>query len=328
MDSDFRQWEPSEEQLWEALSDQVGVAKVSTLIDLAVTYLHKSEYGAALAIAEHGVDLAQAEHDEVLLARALSIRGDLHSLLESREDSARDYIEAAELFEKNDRFAGAARDFHDAAEELLRLERVEEALEVVNRGLTVAKANDQFELLGKLYLLWVQVAVREGKEGQDILELLDQARIYLRGSGEAVTLVLEVDERRALIYATLGEFDKAFEIIRNALFIAESLGFESKRAYYNYLLGKLRLSSDRAEEALSFMEKSESINKALWDVSALGSTFLEKAKVLAALGRYDEALETFDRATAHFDMTGNTEMVKECEEEKLDVSRRRTQLAL
>lgn len=314
MDSDFLNNEPTAEQLWQLLSDQVGVAKVSTLIDLAVHTYKKNHDGYAFEIIDFGVEIARKEADETTLARALSVRGDVLSFLGAREESARDYLEAAELFQRNDMAESSARDFHDAADQLMQMEKYDEALECINSGLFVAMVeNNEPEATGRCYFKWSQIASRKGDSPQDILALLDQARMYLRVSGPT-SLVLEIDERRATVLAHIEKFQEGIEIIQNSLHVIENLD-EAKSGYLNFLLGKLHRAAERWEEALPYLDKSEKVNQKKKDVGALACIYLEKARCMQGIERFDEAVALAERAQSHFDISGNDDGLAECKEE-------------
>ena len=99
------------------------------------------------------------------------------------------------------------------------------------------------------------------------------------------------------VHEQLGDYDKAFEFQKKSLAVRNAYEDEWGKAYNYHNFGSLHARLAEYPRALDYFHKSIRIKRMYADQSSgIGSTMLERGKVLEKLGRSEEALEDYQES--------------------------------
>ncbi len=282
------------EQIYQALGKMEGRAEVA--YQRADLHIRAGRIEEARLQSELALDLARAINNQPLQIKTML---QLAYVLRHQGDWARSerfVAEGVELAQAADMETVVARALTDLGSIFFLRGEYVEAEKYFRQGLEVARRHKAARAEARALLLLGSLRVQQGN-AEEALPYIEQALpFYQQGGYRAeVTQALILLGR---INRLKGNYEAALEAYRQQLEVAEQSGDRRQKLLALEGTGTVLLYQERFPEALDYFEKEYAVSKSLGGPVEMTYGLVERAGVLAELGRDGEARSLLDEALA------------------------------
>ncbi len=229
------------------------------------------------------------EYAEMALKIARKYGVDTRPIAERLGDLYRlngDYQKAIDTYRK----LMSGEDIHLAikiAESLVLLARYDEALEILNKYLQIARGIDRGRIAGNIgHIMWKQGKFEEAK--MYLGEYLKYARKY-----QSLRDMAEAYRNMAIVYYYLSDYEKAIEYAKNAIdYSKESGDYDILANSYN-VLGVIYSDINEMDRALEYIKRYMSIAEKIGNYSYISMGYHNLAAIYADIGKVREAMKYY-----------------------------------
>ena len=285
--------------------DQRSAAAVSLMIALSANSLFVADNKAMLDWARRAVEVADEIHDDALTAAALAAATSGAAFMGQVRDALELRTHVASLIDAlpDDRLAGQLGALGSLAVAELYLDLYREARDHAERGLAIARATGQSELVPTLVpvlgtALWIL------GEMSASVEVLDEAVESARLVGVAATLALNL-YNRAIAAVMVGDLEVALHLSGESVELARQFDHGLISAYGGAARAHALFESGDAAAAREILLSSTGGEEIPEIGGGWRATYLELlARCCLDLGRLDEARSAAERARSAADELG------------------------
>jgi CHAT domain-containing protein/tetratricopeptide (TPR) repeat protein len=274
-------------------------ATAYTVLDMAGAYSDVDEFAAAISQYTQALHLFEAVGNRRGQAAALYGRGLTNDRWQKMTQALKDYEPALRIYtnpETRDRHE-EARTLHamGGAYDVLGDPRAQTYFERALEGWRETKDPGQE---GNTYSSLAKLEMDRG-DWQKAFEAYDQAfELYKLGEAISIREKPAIRRRRAsslygvaYTYAALGDYPKAFELLKQSLELRQP----GKKSNTYMLTGYFQVLSGKPEEALETCAMGIADQQ---DNPRIGETYTTMGAAYSMLGKHKEALELYDKALA------------------------------
>ena len=308
---------PTTEELWDLVVERTGLDRVEILVDLSMR-TENSDMGTALALAEEAVSEARAALGDDHLVAALLHHGRL--LVGERRfvESAATYLEAATLSSHGSDAVQTGHSYLMAGDALDLADDIEGAVAALRTAESAFLCEEEW--VGAGYAaqragraLWVEARHEEA------LEWLDRARPHFQRSGQAEQ-VLETDHLRASVLRDLQRYDEAIAILTSCLAVSTTVRPQAAGSLEHFRLGRVYRSARQFRLAIEHLTRAHAHAVSHSHIHDVGQCLRELAMCHFYMDPADdtEALLLLAQARAHYDLSGCSDCVIECDVERAE----------
>lgn len=291
----------TEEEVWQALDEAVGVIRVDLLLELSEFAIRRGDNSASLTLAEQAVTEAKQESDAVWKARSLEIFGRRLYQADRYEEAAAAHMEAGGFFAEADDVREAANSYLHASWSYELNYESEQALNAVNLALSFAESLDVVP--GSFYEQRATILHDLAASNGEVIQALSEARQSFRQLEDPVS-VLRIDDKMAVLMLDAGDTKAAVSLLSDCVDVAESINDE-RTAYFSYRYGVALNRHGEHAEALKALGRSLEISLRQDTLRSVGAAYLEMARSHDGLKDPELALRFAAKARAHFDIGGD-----------------------
>ena len=113
------------------------------------------------------------------------------------------------------------------------------------------------------------------------------------------------------LFSVMGKFDQAIEYLKRNLKLGEELGYKKGVAKALNTLGDIYFYKNEFQTSIEYYDHSIEVTKSIGNKLVLGFSFVEKANVLLAIQRMEEAIEHLRQATEQAEVLNHPDLLFE-----------------
>lgn len=291
----------SDDQLWAILGESENEVKVEILTILYDRANNSGEYAKAATLAEQISTEAAACMSNTMVENAYYKQGLAFWKAERFEEAIDAFNRGISQYEEPDSKIELTKNQWGVASSLHNLDKFEDSAKWANLSATTAVAEEAFSLAGISKFLEAQSLYLADRD-MEALEACEVARRYRRQEQE-LKEVATIDAYMASIHAYSGNYDKAVDLLRNCLVLAEATS--DRILYYSYRLGNALIDQGHYQEARSHLERARKGYEESDDHSSLAECFYSLCLTYRQEDEVSLALSNVRSAISLWDALGN-----------------------
>ena len=288
-------------QLWATLNEAENEQRVDIFEELYNRSYNSGEYAEAATIADQMATEAEKCMSSGTVENAYYKQGLAFWKANRYEEAMDAFNKGINKYEEPNSKIELSKNQWGISSSLYNSYRYAESVEWANKATESALAEDAYSMAGLNKYLEAQALYYSDRE-LEALAACEEARGYRRQEKQ-LDEVATIDAFTANIHAYLGNYEKAVDLLRNCLVLAEATS--SSVSYYSYRLGNALIDKEEYDEARLHLQRAKNGYEENEDHASLADCLYSLCLTYRRDDEINFALENVRSAISLWDALGN-----------------------